>query len=130
MSKSIDIKTEIAALGTFISTYDSDTQSFYNGDSLTCPNILESIISLSNNASAEACFSNIGRHSRVVGIMQDFVYEVNALQRVIGIISKNKSAYYYDYSAASSADQAFYAGEMARNISYLQGGSPDQGIII
>jgi len=125
------LKSEINALATFLTTYDTSVSNYLSNLSPTCLHISDVISTLSNDAAASlALDASWSGHGSAFGALTDFVYEVNAIQRNAEILSYNKATYYVMDDGQKVLDQAFNAGESAKAISYITGSSPDQGITI
>ena len=124
-----DVNTEISNFADFLSAYDNSLSNYYLGSSATCTHFLEVVPSLSMDKSAALTFSNIGnRGGSSIGMVLNFVYEVNATTRARTLLEMNKAGYYVDNNSQQDFDSTFYSGETAKTINCVMGKNPDQGI--
>ena len=125
------LKAEVNALPTFLSTYDLAVVNYLNGNNPTCPHFLDTINSLSNDISLSVSLGGAwsGQGSSY-GVITDFVYTIAAIKRNASILTTTKAAYYAQNDATQISSDAYAKGEAAKILSYLQGRSPHQGVII
>lgn len=125
------LKSEINALPTFLSTYDTGVANFLNGTNPTCPHFLDTIDSLKNDISLSVAYDGAwSGQGASYGVISDFVYTVSAIKRSKALLTTYKSAYYSGNDSEIITSNNYYSGEAAKIISYLLGKSPDQHITI
>ena len=126
-----NLKIEINNLAIWLTAYDTSISNYFNGSSPTCVHFLESILTLNNNNTSSLAYdASYSGQGSSFGALTDFVYEVSSIQRNTAVISANKITYYLQGDLQKSTDADFNSGHSTMTIAYMQGTSPDQGIII
>ena len=126
-----NLKTEINALATFLSAYDTSVTNYLNTTTTTCVHFLDVVPGLSNDNTFSLAYNgSYDGQGSSFGALGDFVYEVSAIQRNTTILQFNKLSYYLADDVFVSSEADFNKGEAAKTISYITGTSPDQGITI
>lgn len=126
-----NLKSEVNALATFLSNYDTSVADFLSGSNSTCIHFADVIPNLSNDNSAALAYEAVASgQGSSYGALVDFVYGVAAVQRNTAIILITKAAYYTSNDNQILIDDSFNTGEGARTLSYIIGNSPDMGITI
>ena len=130
-AKFAQLDTEVKALPIVIDTYDKGVSDFLSGAVSTCPHFLDSISSLVNDVALSVAYDlTWSGQGSAYGAVLSFVHEIEAYKRHANILPTNKSRYYVENSTEVMNSKTKMTGEAARTMAYINGNSPDQGIMI
>lgn len=126
-----NLVSEINVFPTFMEEYDTDVTNFLNGTASSCPHFLDIVSTISNDEAYSVAYALAwAGQGAAYGYLTDFLYEVSSIKRSTSILAETKSSYYAEADSIAIADSAYYSGNAAKIISFIQGSNPTQGIII